>query len=296
MQTPICPTCGCSLVRLGITREQATPLQHDGSEYLFCCQACADLFVDDPEEYLRETSDLIVCPTCLAEKPQRSAVELTVDGQVVQFCRCPYCTEVFQKDPDFYIKRLQGAVPNEGVLDHEACCVRPSALAPSTDPAGGGTAAGCCAIPHTGEPPTCPVNGRATKPIGRKTVESLVKPELRSALTFQPYSFCDAPDCDTVYVSALGDHVVTKDMLTTRVGIKEMEDPIPLCYCFGYDLEDVHDDIRRTGNTDIQRIITNRVRDGECRCEETNPSGGCCLGSVAKAIKHARATKEQGLL
>lgn len=29
--------------------------------------------------------------------------------------------------------------------------------------------------------------------------------------------------------------MVTKEMLTVRVGIKETEDPIPLCYCFGYD-------------------------------------------------------------
>jgi hypothetical protein len=99
-----------------------------------------------------------------------------------------------------------------------------------------------------------------------------------------------------VYVSALGDHLITKDMLTVRVGIKEAEDPTPLCYCFGYDRQAVHGDIRRHGDTDIQRIITQRVKAGECRCEETNPSGGCCLGSVAKAIKYARVLKDQGLL
>ncbi len=154
----------------------------------------------------------------------------------------------------------------------------------------------CCAVPHEGDIPTCPMNGQRTKPVGRKTVESLVKPEAREKLTPQPYYFCDAPDCDTVYVSALGDYLVTKDMLTVRVGIKESEDPVPLCYCFGYDRKAVRDDIRRTGETDIQRTITERVRAGECRCEETNPGGGCCLGTVAKAIKHAISLKEQGLL
>ena len=93
----------------------------------------------------------------------------------------------------------------------------------------------CCVIPHKGDIPTCPMNGQVTKPVGRRTVESLVKPEVKETLTPQPYYFCDAPDCDTVYVSALGDHLVTKDMLTVRVGIKETEDPIALCYCFGYD-------------------------------------------------------------
>ena len=154
----------------------------------------------------------------------------------------------------------------------------------------------CCVIPHTGDIPTCPMNGQPTKPVGRKTVESLVKPEARAALTPQPYYFCDAPDCDTVYVSALSDHLITKDMLTVRVGIKETEDPLPICYCFGYERKDVWDDIRRTGDTEIQKIITQRTRAGECRCEETNPSGGCCLGTVVKTVKHTRALKDQGLL
>ncbi len=154
----------------------------------------------------------------------------------------------------------------------------------------------CCVIPHAGSPPTCPMNGQSTRPVGRKTVESLVKPEAKATLTPQPYYFCNAPDCDTVYVSALGDHLITKDMLTVRVGIKETDDPIPLCYCFGYDRKAVRDDIRRTGDTDIQAIITERVKAGECRCEEANPGGGCCLGAVAKAIKHAQALKDQGLL
>ncbi len=154
----------------------------------------------------------------------------------------------------------------------------------------------CCVVPHAGLPPTCPMNGEATRPVGRKTVESLVKPDVRAVLTSEPYQLCNAPDCDTVYVSALGDHLITKDMLTVRVGFKETEDPIPLCYCYGYDREDIRADIRQNGDTDIQKIITEHVRAGECTCEETNPSGGCCLGDVAKAIKHARALSDQGFL
>ncbi len=154
----------------------------------------------------------------------------------------------------------------------------------------------CYPIPHTGPIPTCPMNGQVTKPVGRKTVESLTRPEVKAALTLQPYYFCNAPDCDTVYVSALGDHLVSKDMLSVRVGIKETEDPIPLCYWFGYDRKAVRDDIRSKGDTDIQRVLTQRVKAGECRCEETNPSGGCCLGNVARAIKQAHALKDQGLL
>ena len=125
MKTLVCPTCGCSLVRLGVSKEQSEAHRHNGTEYHFCCRGCIDLFITDPRKYLNETSDLIVCPTCLAEKPRHSDVKLDFAGQEVHFCRCPYCVEIFQKNPSFYMERLEGSIPNEGVLDHEGCCIRP---------------------------------------------------------------------------------------------------------------------------------------------------------------------------
>ncbi len=126
MKTLICPTCGCSLVRLGVAKDQAVAYNHTSKEYVFCCQGCADLFTTDPQKYLQESNDLIVCPTCLAEKPRQLAVKLEIAEQDVYFCRCPHCEELFRGDPDFYMKRLDGTVPNEGVMDHAGCCVRPS--------------------------------------------------------------------------------------------------------------------------------------------------------------------------
>ena len=41
----------------------------------------------------------------------------------------------------------------------------------------------CCVLPHPGDVPTCPMNGQVGKPVGRKTVESLVTREVRAALT-----------------------------------------------------------------------------------------------------------------
>lgn len=152
----------------------------------------------------------------------------------------------------------------------------------------------CCAIPHEGAPPICPINGLVSKPVARITVESLVNPEV--TLLSQPYYFCDDPNCDIVYVSTLGDHLITKDQLRVRVGLKEKEDPIPLCYCFGYERSHVWQDIRTIGHTDLPKIITRRVKAGECRCEVTNPSGNCCLGNVYRAVKQAEAMRQQGLL
>ena len=154
----------------------------------------------------------------------------------------------------------------------------------------------CCVIPHTGVPPVCPMNEQVVKPVGRITVESLVKPEIKSQLLPQPYYFCNASDCDTVYVSALGEHLITKDQLSVRVGIKEQDDPIPICYCFNFDRQAIQEDFRNKGSTEILKIITARVKAGECQCEVTNPSGTCCLGDVNRAVKKAEAMHQQGLL
>ncbi len=155
---------------------------------------------------------------------------------------------------------------------------------------------GCCAIPHEGNPPACPRNGEGTRSVGRVTLESLLIPEVKKQLLPQPYYFCPSPDCDVVYVSTLGDHLITKDQLVVRVGVKEKEDPVPLCYCFAHDRAAIRADIKARGETDIPTRIAARVKAGECRCEQTNPSGGCCLGSVYLAIREAKALKAAGAL
>jgi len=106
--TPICPTCGCSLVRLGINPDEAASYEYEGRKLLFCCQACADLFVERPEQYLDEIRDWIVCPTCLAEKPKHLTVTISHEGQHVHFCRCPCCVDEFRKRPDELLERLGG--------------------------------------------------------------------------------------------------------------------------------------------------------------------------------------------
>ncbi len=79
--SPICPTCGCSLVRLGIEREDAARYEHRGEELLFCCQSCVELFRDHADTYLAQIRDWSVCPTCLAEKPEHLTVSISHEGQ-----------------------------------------------------------------------------------------------------------------------------------------------------------------------------------------------------------------------
>ena len=126
MKTLICRYCGCSLVRLAVTRDQAATHTYDGKEYHFCCQGCVDLFVADPERHLQRTKDLVVCPSCLAEKTPELTFTFEYAGQDVAYCGCPYCQEGFEKDPSYYIKRLEGEIASEGVAGHDGGSVRPS--------------------------------------------------------------------------------------------------------------------------------------------------------------------------
>jgi len=93
-KTLICPTCNCSLVRLGIEPDKAATYSHNGEKLYFCCQGCADVFSTstDPQKYLDEIEDFIVCPVCLAEKPSQLAVKLEVAATIVDRVRSiTYC-------------------------------------------------------------------------------------------------------------------------------------------------------------------------------------------------------------
>src|SRR5262249_4334747 len=72
--------------------------------------------------------------------------------------------------------------------------------------------------------------------------------------------------------------------LRVRVGFKEHDDPIPLCYCFGFDEADVREEIACTGESAIPQKISAMVKQGLCACETRNPSGACCLGEVNKTV------------
>jgi YHS domain-containing protein len=106
MKSVLCPTCGCSLVRLKITRKQATHLAYDGADYHFCCSGCAELFRSDPKHYITRIRDIVVCPGCLGEKPLAVTKSLQHSGRTVNFCGCPHCEEAFARDPDRLVARL----------------------------------------------------------------------------------------------------------------------------------------------------------------------------------------------
>ncbi|MBI5068703.1 MAG: hypothetical protein HZB56_10725 [Deltaproteobacteria bacterium] len=123
--------------------------------------------------------------------------------------------------------------------------------------------------------------------MGDETVRSIVKPGRAEGLLAVERRFCRTPTCAVLYYGADG-LVVEKSAAAVRVGVKETEDPVPLCYCFGFTHADVRRQVAERGDSDIPARITAEVRAGRCACEVKNPSGACCLGEVNAAVKQAR--------
>jgi YHS domain-containing protein len=119
--TPLCPTCGCSLVRLGIPRSKAVSYIHDGTELFFCCLSCLHEFVRDPQRFLDEVAQIFVCPVCLAEKPRHQGVTKIVESLHITFCRCSHCYYTFLENPEYYVSRLK-ADYGEGPTTWVATC------------------------------------------------------------------------------------------------------------------------------------------------------------------------------
>lgn len=108
---------------------------------------------------------------------------------------------------------------------------------------------------------------------------------------FGSYSFCSERNCSIVYFEDNGRQQFTVDDVRIRVGVKVKDDPIPLCYCFGFNENDIRDEIERTGNTSIPDKVSGLIREGLCACESRNPAGVCCLGELNKAVKRLRASR-----
>lgn len=153
----------------------------------------------------------------------------------------------------------------------------------------------CCSVNEkTASTPavmTCPVSGRRSKQVDILTVKSLVR-RLRLEMANTQYYFCDSPDCELVYfpLNPEAPSFLRGDLIV-RVGAKETDDSLPVCYCFGFSRQDIWDEIRSTGKSTVAQQITAEVEAGRCACEVKNPSGKCCLGDITRAAKDRPSQK-----
>ena len=139
----------------------------------------------------------------------------------------------------------------------------------------------------------CKSCGKASRPVTRKTILLMLKPEMLDHVGEGEYRFCTDPDCRVVYFTeAEGLRFTTYD-LRVRVGLKEKDDPIPLCYCFGFDERHAKEEIIRTGRCSIPERISALIKQGMCACPVRNPSGACCLREVNRAVKQLMAAMSE---
>lgn len=123
------------------------------------------------------------------------------------------------------------------------------------------------------------------RPVSRKTILLMLKADLLEQAMHGNYRFCATPDCAVVYFDEEGKQQFTIDDLRIPVGLKAKEDPVPICYCFGFDESHIREEIARTGDTTIPAKISRLIREGLCACDSRNPSGMCCLAEVNKTVK-----------
>lgn len=152
----------------------------------------------------------------------------------------------------------------------------------------------CCGEVETCTTSLCRACGNPGTPVSAITIESLVRNNRRPLLvTAEGYSFCHTPDCDVVYFNNNACEYIEKDEVKVRVGIKEKEDPRPICYCFGWTREQIDDEIARTGKSLAIEDITVKIKTLGCDCQRNNPSGMCCLTEVKNYIVAAQERRRQ---
>lgn len=144
----------------------------------------------------------------------------------------------------------------------------------------------CCDVPASTGASICKECGNKGKSVKDTTIRSLVKESKLGVIKdFKGFYFCETPTCQVVYFNNEQQVYFHKEDVKVRVGIKETEDPIPVCYCFSWTQAKILDQIRQQGSTTVVQEISAKVKAGKCACEIKNPSGRCCLGEVNKLVK-----------
>ena len=133
----------------------------------------------------------------------------------------------------------------------------------------------------------CPACGEVGRPVAGVTVEAILGPVRAAPLLDAEPRFCRTQSCAVLYYGRDGLSAHKREA-RVRVGLKESETPLPVCYCFGFSRADIEREFAETGGCSIATRITAEVKAGRCACEVKNPAGTCCLGDVNREIRKVR--------
>lgn len=135
----------------------------------------------------------------------------------------------------------------------------------------------------------CPLTKKAGKPVSETTIRSLVHATaLKGTDASEAFYFCDDTGCDVVYFSASGSLLRRSDV-RVPVHHKDSSLDVPVCYCFGFTPRKIFEEIDRTCQSSVVSGISQKVKEGLCFCESSNPQGACCLANIGKVVKEGVA-------
>jgi len=141
-----------------------------------------------------------------------------------------------------------------------------------------------CCTPQPKGKVECPSCHQKAKGVLGKTFEALVIDETKAKfLCFDGFYYCKTPNCTTIYFR--DETILTQEDIKVVVGLKDGAIPATVCYCFDWTKEKIKSELEATGATIALEDIKIKMENPGCSCEILNPSGGCCLGDVSKAIK-----------
>ncbi len=134
--------------------------------------------------------------------------------------------------------------------------------------------------------PSCAQSTRAVKAVTLRTL--LSSAAMPSAGNFEGFRFCPTASCEIVYFRPEDGQRFASDSVTVPVFQKSDRAKRLVCYCFDHSVDEINKEVEREGTSSVIESITQKCRNGEDRCEETNPQGSCCLGNVRAVVKAAQ--------
>ena len=102
------------------------------------------------------------------------------------------------------------------------------------------------------------------------TLKHMVKPRFLDRVTNPGFQFCRSAGCDVIYFHPDGERLSKAD-IPVRVGLKETEDPVPICYGFGLTEAMAIKESVSSGDCTIPDRITAEIKAEGCACEVRNP-------------------------
>lgn len=133
----------------------------------------------------------------------------------------------------------------------------------------------------------CPECGATGRKVGLMTLEALLSESAWGRLGIaENYRFCKTETCDVAY---FGDRTFQRADVRVPIFQKSTEPSRLVCYCFGHKVNEIEDEVWRTGASAVPDAIGQKCKDGLDHCEEANPQGSCCLGNVRQVLKRAQA-------